>query len=165
MFKTSFSEHNKICGVTKRFGANCLRMPHRVCGPGKNRRQKVFHWRPSCLCRGGRHSETLFLIHNMNSISRLCKLHYKYFPANAHDTARRFQLRFFERAQLKKLGRKSLSFNWRRLFRDVVKKCKCKKTLQESRISLIVQLSKHYYRRSKPETGQSMCAAMNVYFH
>jgi len=43
-------------------------------------------------------------------------------------------------------------------------KCKCKKTLQESRISLIVQLSKHY-RRSKPETGQSMCAAMNVYFH
>jgi len=22
-----------------------------VCGPGQNRRQEVFHWEPSCLCR------------------------------------------------------------------------------------------------------------------
>jgi len=29
----------------------------------------------------------------------------------------------------------------------------------------IVQLSKHYYRRNKHEAGQSMCAAMNVFFH
>jgi len=63
-------------GAQKRFGGNCLRMPHRVCEPGQNRRQKVFHWRPSCLCRGTRHSENLFLIHNMNSIWRLCKLHH-----------------------------------------------------------------------------------------
>jgi len=37
--------------------------------------------------------------------------------------------------------------------------------LQESRISPIVQLSKHYYRRSKHEACQSMFAAVNVFFH
>jgi len=44
-------------------------------------------------------------------------------------------------------------------------KRKCKKNLQESRINPIVQLSKHYYRRSIHELGESMCAAMNVFFH
>ena len=39
------------------------------------------------------------------------------------------------------------------------------KKLQESRINPIVQLSKHYYRRSKHEGGLSMCAAMNGFFH
>jgi len=34
-------------------------------------------------------------------------------------------------------------------------KCKCKKNFQESRINPIVRLSKHYYRRSKHEVGQS----------
>jgi len=34
--------------------------------------------------QGVRHSENLFLIHNMNSICRLCKL-IKYFPANTHN--------------------------------------------------------------------------------
>jgi len=34
------------------------------------------------------------------------------------------------------------------------------KKLQDSRINPIVKLSKHYYRRSKHEAGQSMCAAM-----
>jgi len=34
------------------------------------------------------------------------------------------------------------------------------KILQEIRISPIVQLWKHYYRRSKHGAGQSMCAAM-----
>jgi len=37
--------------------------------------------------------------------------------------------------------------------------------LQESRINPIIQLSKHYYRRSQHEAGQTMCAAMNVFFH
>jgi len=37
--------------------------------------------------------------------------------------------------------------------------------LQEIRINPIVQLSKHCYRRGKPEAGQSMRAAMNVFFH
>jgi len=44
-------------------------------------------------------------------------------------------------------------------------KCKCKKKLRESRINPIVQLSKHYYRTSKYEAGQSMCTAMNIFFH
>jgi len=61
MFETIFSEHNKIWGPQKRSGGNCPRMPHGVCGPGKNRCQKVFHWGPSCLFRGFRHSENLFL--------------------------------------------------------------------------------------------------------
>jgi len=61
MFKTIFSEHNKIWGAQKRFGGNCPQISPRICGPGQNRRQKVFHWGPSCLCRGPRHSENLFL--------------------------------------------------------------------------------------------------------
>jgi len=44
-------------------------------------------------------------------------------------------------------------------------KRKCKKNLQEIRINPIVQLSKHSYRRSKHEACQSMCPAMNVFFH
>jgi len=44
-------------------------------------------------------------------------------------------------------------------------KYKCKKILQESRINPIVQLLKHYYRGSKHEAGQSVCASMNVFFH
>jgi len=39
------------------------------------------------------------------------------------------------------------------------------KNLEEIRINPIVQLSKYYYRNSKHEPGQSMCAAMNVFFH
>jgi len=40
MFKTHFSEHNKIWGVHKKdFGVTAPR----VCGPGQNRGQKVFH--------------------------------------------------------------------------------------------------------------------------
>jgi len=49
MFKTNFSEHNKIWGDIKRFGGNCPLLPHRGCRPGQNRRQKVFHWEPSCF--------------------------------------------------------------------------------------------------------------------
>jgi len=53
MFKKNFSEHNNIWGGTKTiFWGSCPRMLHRVCGPGQNRRQKVFHWEPSCLCKG-----------------------------------------------------------------------------------------------------------------
>jgi len=52
IFETNFSEHNKIWGAQKRFGGNCLRMPHRVVGPGQNRRQKVFHWGLH-ICAGG----------------------------------------------------------------------------------------------------------------
>jgi len=44
-------------------------------------------------------------------------------------------------------------------------KCKCKKNLWEIRINPIFQLSKHYYRRSKHEGCQRMCAAMNAVFH
>jgi len=53
MFKTNFSEHNKIWGEQK----NDLGITSPECSPmsaglGRNRRLKVFHWRPSCLCRG-----------------------------------------------------------------------------------------------------------------
>jgi len=64
MFNTTFSEHNKQqnFGTQKRFGGIRARMPHRVCGPGQNRRKNVYHWEPSCLCKGARHSENLYLI-------------------------------------------------------------------------------------------------------
>jgi len=80
IFKTIFSEHNNVWGGTKIFGGNCLPMPHRVCGPGQSRHQKVFHCGPSCLCRGARHSENLFLIPNMKSVCRLCELIISIFP-------------------------------------------------------------------------------------
>jgi len=80
MFKTSFSKHNKIWGgKINIYGKLHLNAP-RVCGPGQNRRQKVFHWGPSSLFRGARHSENIFLIHNMNSICRLYKLIINIFP-------------------------------------------------------------------------------------
>jgi len=50
--KQIFLSTTKFGAAQKRFGGNCLRMPYCVCGPGQNRRQKVFHWGPSCLCRG-----------------------------------------------------------------------------------------------------------------
>jgi len=34
MFKTNLSEHKKIRGSTRKIWGNCLRMAHRVCGPG-----------------------------------------------------------------------------------------------------------------------------------
>jgi len=37
--------------------------------------------------------------------------------------------------------------------------------LQEIRIIPIVQVWIHCYRRSKHDASQSICAAMNVYFH
>jgi len=36
--------------------------------------------------------------------------------------------------------------------------------MQAIRIIPIVQLWKQYYRRNKHEAGQSMCAALNVFF-
>ena len=41
IFKTNFSERNKIWGAQKRFGGNCPRMSRRICGPGQNRRQSL----------------------------------------------------------------------------------------------------------------------------
>ena len=52
MFETMFCKNSKIWGAQKRFGGNCPRMPHRLCGPGKNRCQKVFHWGLH-VCAGG----------------------------------------------------------------------------------------------------------------
>jgi len=56
MFKTTFLSTTKFWEAQKRFGDNCSRILHRLCGPGPNRRQKVFHCELSCLCRGARHS-------------------------------------------------------------------------------------------------------------
>ena len=51
----------------------------------------------------------------------------------------------------------------------IIQRCRSEmqmqENLQESRINPIVQLSKHYYRRSKYEAGESMWAAMNVFVH
>jgi len=44
MFETNFSEHG-----TKKIWEQ---IPHRVCGPGQNRRQKIFHW-VLYVCAGG----------------------------------------------------------------------------------------------------------------
>ena len=92
--KQSFLSTTKYRRAQKRFWGNCPRMPYRVCWPGQNCRQKVFHWGPSCLW----HSENLFLIHNMNSICRLCKLHYKDFPATTHNRRVLSNYKLFERA-------------------------------------------------------------------
>ena len=73
MFKTIFFSTTKFWGAQKRFGGNFSRIPHRDFRPWQNRRKKVFHWGPSCLCKGAGHSEIAYLIHNMNNIFRLCK--------------------------------------------------------------------------------------------
>jgi len=48
-------------------------MPHRVCGPGQNRCHE-FSTGGLHVCAGAWHSESLYLIHNMNSICIWCKL-------------------------------------------------------------------------------------------
>jgi len=52
MFKTNFSEHNKIWEAQKDLGVTAPENSSRVWGSGQNRCQKVFHLGPSCLCRG-----------------------------------------------------------------------------------------------------------------
>jgi len=45
-------------------------MPHHVCGPEQNRSQKVSHWGlHACAGVRARHSENLFLIHNIHVIA------------------------------------------------------------------------------------------------
>jgi len=63
MVKTNFSEHNKILGSTKRFGSNCPEYPTESAGLGRivARKSSIGAFSPSCLCRGARHSEHLFL--------------------------------------------------------------------------------------------------------
>ena len=72
MFETNFLSTTELGGIKIGLGVSAPNVPH-VFGCGKNRHQKVFHWGPSCLCRGARHSENVYLMHNMNSICTLCK--------------------------------------------------------------------------------------------
>jgi len=72
-FKQIFLTTTKFYGHKTDLGGNWTEVP-RVCGPGQNRRQKVFHWGPSYLFMEARNSENVYLIHNMNSICSLCKL-------------------------------------------------------------------------------------------
>ena len=51
----------------------------------------------SCLCRWARHSQHLYLMHNINSICRLCKLIINIL-SHIPTIVRSFQLKFFERA-------------------------------------------------------------------
>jgi len=80
MFETNFSQHNKIWGAQKRFWGNFPRMPPVSAGLGRTvaRMSSIgdIH-----VCAGAaRHSENLCIIHNMNSICRLCKLITNIFP-------------------------------------------------------------------------------------
>jgi len=70
---TEFGEALKRFGVTAPECPPCLRA-------WTEPSPKVFHRAPSCLCRGARHSENVYLFHNMNSICRLCKLIINIFP-------------------------------------------------------------------------------------
>jgi len=83
MFKTFFWAQQNLGGRLKRFGGNCRRMPHRVCGPVQNRRQKVFHW--GLVCAGG--LDILKFIFNSQHEHQLqiVQIKYKYFPANTHN--------------------------------------------------------------------------------
>jgi len=68
MFETNFSEHNKIWGHKKGLWVTAPNTPVSA-GLGSTVVRKFSgSWEPSCLWRGARHSENLFLIHNMNSI-------------------------------------------------------------------------------------------------
>jgi len=80
MFDTNFSEHNKIWGAQNRFGGNCPRMPPVYAGLGSTVTRKSSIGDLHVCAGGARHSENSFLIHNMNSICRLCKLFVNIFP-------------------------------------------------------------------------------------
>ena len=68
-----FGGHKKDLGVT---APEC---PAVSAGLGRTA-ARVFHWGHSYLLKGVRHSENLFLIHNMNSNCRLCKVIMNVFP-------------------------------------------------------------------------------------
>jgi len=57
MFNTNLSEHSKIWGAQKRFGGNC---PNVSAGLGRTVTRKSSIG-ASCLCKGTRNSEILFL--------------------------------------------------------------------------------------------------------
>jgi len=163
MLETNFSEHNKIWGTQKRFGGNCPRMP--VCS-GLSRtvaRKSSIGHRHVCA-RGLDILKIYFLIHNMNSIWEIVQINYKYFPANTHNRlvvsnlnfSNQFNKRNWDVNQCHLIDGDYLEMQW---WNANVK------NLQRIRINSIVQLSKNYCRRSKHEADQSMCAAMNVFFH
>jgi len=79
MFETNFSEHNKFVGHKKIWG-NCLRMPPMSAGLGRTVARKSSIGGLHVCARGARHSENLYLIHNMKSICRLCKIIINIFP-------------------------------------------------------------------------------------
>jgi len=71
MFKTIFLSTTKFEETIKIWGMTAPEFT-RVCESGQNRPQKVSHWSLHDCAGRGRHSENLFLIHNMNRICRLC---------------------------------------------------------------------------------------------
>jgi len=131
MFETNSSELNKIWGYTKKIWG--LLPP--------NASPCLLTWaEPSpeslplgafTFVQGARQSEDLFLIQSMNSLCRLCKLILNIFP-QIPIIGSFFPTKIFAKAQQKELRRKSLLFNWQRLFRDVVMKCKCEKLCRNS---------------------------------
>jgi len=81
IFDRNFSEHSKFWRYKKIWGQLSPNPPPTFAyRHGQNRRQKILHLGASCVCRGARHSEYLFSIHNMNSICRFCKLIINIFP-------------------------------------------------------------------------------------
>jgi len=58
-FETNFFEHNKILGGTKKIWGELPQNAPPCLRAWAEHRQKVFHWGPSCLCRGARHSENV----------------------------------------------------------------------------------------------------------
>jgi len=71
MFKTNFSENNKIWGDTKRILGKLP--PNAPSCLGRNVARKSSNG-AFVFAQGARYSENIFLIHNMPRIFRLCKL-------------------------------------------------------------------------------------------
>ena len=104
IFDRNFSEHSKILEVQKDLGAIVPESsPHLPYRPGQNRRQKILHLGASCVCRGARHSEYLFSIHNMNSICRFCKLIINILPQR-HIIGSCFPTKIFCTSLMKGIG-------------------------------------------------------------
>jgi len=163
MFETNFSEHNQIWGAQKRFRGNPPRMPPVSAGLGRTvvRKSSIGDLH---VCAGGWRFWTFIFNSQNEQHLQFVQINYKYFPAYTHN-----RLVVSNQNFLTQLNKR----NW------VVNHCHLidgdylemywwnanVKNLQEIRINPIVQLSKHHYRRSTHEAGQSMCAAMNAFFH
>jgi len=117
MFKTNFSEHNKIWGAQKRFGSNCPRMSLVSADLGKTVARKSFITGLRG-CAGGLDILNIYTVFNSPHEQHLqiVQMKYTYFPSNTHNRLVVSNQKFLNKLNKRNWVAKALSFTaiiWR----------------------------------------------------